>query len=327
MNQFQIPAEEISSITSFMGDADYPGRGQVKFTVGTNNCAIIEIGHRIVTVQFRDQKIATIWENDIVVKRYFPTLLAVLIEVIASETLLSMDWDPYCSFGGPGLCNKINCTEDKCLKSHTDGKERCVGGWNCTVQCCKYYHPISREIDFRPLATPIATNPFLVAKPTPNPFLAQNNPFLVQPNPFLVPVQQLPALIVQEVVSTQQPSAPQEVVSTQQPPAPQEELSKTKRCNCHDQSCTLEHNDCRYGSQCRGIGGKCPFRHPVDAVSRDCQFGSKCRGIGGKCPFQHPIESKSCRCVDDNCTKHLQMPICKNGIGCTRPGCIFRHIE
>ena len=85
---------------------------------------------------------------------------------------------------------------------------------------------------------------------------------------------------------------------------------------------TAQHNqgqgrygakECRFGENCRGKNGKCPFVHPAEESKQMCKFGAGCNRQDGRCPYQHPQDE----------TKRW----CWYGLRCQRRerGCIFRH--
>ncbi|KAF9879799.1 hypothetical protein CkaCkLH20_02610 [Colletotrichum karsti] len=76
---------------------------------------------------------------------------------------------------------------------------------------------------------------------------------------------------------------------------------------------TIDLNDvCTFGAAC--MNRKCVGRHPSKAArlahqgEQDCKFFPKC--ANPRCPFRHP-----------------DMPLCRNGGGCTTPGCKFTHVK
>ncbi|KAJ0371413.1 hypothetical protein COL154_000928 [Colletotrichum chrysophilum] len=76
---------------------------------------------------------------------------------------------------------------------------------------------------------------------------------------------------------------------------------------------TVDLNDvCTFGAACKNR--KCVGRHPSPATKlahqgeQDCKFFPNC--TNPRCPFRHP-----------------DMPLCRNGAGCTTAGCKFTHVK
>ncbi|KAK1968911.1 hypothetical protein LZ32DRAFT_623967 [Colletotrichum eremochloae] len=76
---------------------------------------------------------------------------------------------------------------------------------------------------------------------------------------------------------------------------------------------TVDINDvCNFGAACKNR--KCVGRHPSPAArlahqsEQDCKFFPNC--TNPRCPFKHP-----------------EMPLCRNGAGCTTVGCKFTHVK
>ncbi|TDZ12901.1 Nuclear polyadenylated RNA-binding protein NAB2 [Colletotrichum spinosum] len=76
---------------------------------------------------------------------------------------------------------------------------------------------------------------------------------------------------------------------------------------------TVDFSDvCSFGAACKNR--KCVGRHPSPAArlahqgEQDCKFFPNC--TNPRCPFRHP-----------------DMPLCRNGAGCTTAGCKFTHVK
>ncbi|KAL0938774.1 nuclear polyadenylated rna-binding protein [Colletotrichum truncatum] len=113
--------------------------------------------------------------------------------------------------------------------------------------------------------------------------------------------------------------------SKREPPNPDETVCKynlhctNKECKFAHQSpaappgTTVDLNDvCTFGAACKNR--KCVGRHPSPAArlahqsEQDCKFFPNC--TNPRCPFRHP-----------------EMPLCRNGAGCTTEGCKFTHVK
>ena len=72
---------------------------------------------------------------------------------------------------------------------------------------------------------------------------------------------------------------------------------------------------CRYGVECRGRNGQCPFLHPVEGTKMWCKFGAQCRKKDKGCPRKHPT--------------HGEQGWCWYGLQCRRRenGCPYQHPE
>ncbi|KAJ6010706.1 hypothetical protein N7451_002118 [Penicillium sp. IBT 35674x] len=101
---------------------------------------------------------------------------------------------------------------------------------------------------------------------------------------------------------------------------------------------------CRYNLRC--TRKDCPFAHQSPAapegtsvdISDVCSFGAACKNR--KCTGRHPSPAvksahqseEMCRffphCTNPHCHfKHPDMPLCRNGSGCTTEGCKFTHVQ
>ncbi|ROT35469.1 hypothetical protein SODALDRAFT_283850 [Sodiomyces alkalinus F11] len=110
-----------------------------------------------------------------------------------------------------------------------------------------------------------------------------------------------------------------------EPPNPEETVCKYN-LRCTNRDCKFAHQSpaappgahidisdtCSFGAACKNR--KCVGRHPSPATKRahqneqDCKFFPNCHNP--QCPFKHP-----------------DMPLCRNGAGCTTPGCKFTHVK
>lgn len=110
-----------------------------------------------------------------------------------------------------------------------------------------------------------------------------------------------------------------------EPPNPDETVCKYN-LRCTNKDCKFAHQSpaappgthvdttdtCSFGVACKNR--KCVGRHPSPATKlahqseQDCKFFPNCHNP--QCPFKHP-----------------DMPLCRNGAGCTTPGCKFTHVK
>lgn len=114
-------------------------------------------------------------------------------------------------------------------------------------------------------------------------------------------------------------------MTKREPPNPEDTVCKynlrctNKECKFAHQSpvappgATIEiHDVCSFGAACKNR--KCTGRHPSPATKlahqgeQDCKFFPNC--FNPQCPFKHP-----------------EMPLCRNGAGCTTANCKFTHIQ
>ncbi|KAM0332136.1 hypothetical protein ACHAQA_002409 [Verticillium albo-atrum] len=114
-------------------------------------------------------------------------------------------------------------------------------------------------------------------------------------------------------------------MAKREPPNPEDTVCKFN-LRCTNRDCKFGHqspaappgahvdmNDiCTFGAACKNR--KCVGRHPSPATKlahqgeQDCKFFPNCHNP--QCPFKHP-----------------DMPLCRNGSGCTTPGCKFTHVK
>ncbi|TKW55684.1 Nuclear polyadenylated RNA-binding protein NAB2 [Colletotrichum tanaceti] len=113
--------------------------------------------------------------------------------------------------------------------------------------------------------------------------------------------------------------------SKREPPNPDETICKYN-LHCTNRECKFAHQSpaappgttvdigdvCTFGAACKNR--KCVGRHPSPAArlahqsEQDCKFFPNC--TNPRCPFKHP-----------------EMPLCRNGAGCTTSGCKFTHVK
>lgn len=110
-----------------------------------------------------------------------------------------------------------------------------------------------------------------------------------------------------------------------EPPSPEDTVCKFN-LRCTNRDCKFAHQSpaappnthvdvgdvCSFAAACKNR--KCTGRHPSPATKlahqgeQDCKFFPNC--FNPQCPFKHP-----------------DMPLCRNGAGCTTADCKFTHIQ
>lgn len=116
-----------------------------------------------------------------------------------------------------------------------------------------------------------------------------------------------------------------DMMSKREPPNPEDTVCKFN-LRCTNRECKFAHQSpaappganvdisdvCSFGAACKNR--KCTGRHPSPATKlahqgeQDCKFFPNCQNP--QCPFKHP-----------------EMPLCRNGAGCTTPNCKFTHLK
>jgi hypothetical protein len=141
MNSKKVPQNEILAITDFLSQNDIPAKSRITFTIENHGCQIV-FDNTVFIVAYNNNIIDRIFENGVVIHEKFDNLLAVLLEIITKETLIThclvSCQNYYCTFrhplARPQICSNLQCEEDKCCKIHVDGKERCVCGGCCILR-------------------------------------------------------------------------------------------------------------------------------------------------------------------------------------------------